>query len=435
MQSPPAHADLTSPQLPGHTRRGLRGVSRLSGDVLLSRGLLYIVLVGYASAIYSIVVTCSGLIYWWPTSPPWWFALLAMLLIAATFVPVHTWLRTSIDRLVYDWHDDPYAVISELRQHLDYEPHKTPQAIVSAIVATVAATLRLPYVAIEADLGSGLQTTLHGTQLVHTDLMTIPLVYGSAQIGALHTAARRPHESLSASDLRLLHDLARQVGITLHATRLSDALQASREQLVLAREEERRRIRRDLHDSLGPTLASLRLQLSAVRHTLRHSPDEAERLLDELRGDVRVATADVRRLVYDLRPPMLDEFGLVGALRHVELTSDGLTRSVDAPEPFPPLPAALEVALYRIATEALHNIVRHAQATHCTIGLVVYAASVTLTVTDNGCGLPANYLAGVGHHSMRERAAELGGSVTIAVTPGGGMGVTAIFPLKETHDA
>ncbi|MBC8077180.1 MAG: GAF domain-containing sensor histidine kinase [Chloroflexales bacterium] len=396
--------------------------------------MLYAILAAYASAIYGIVVTCGGLIYWWTINPPWWSSLIAVLIIAATVLPVHSWLSANIDRLVYDWHDDPYAAISDLRQHLDRERDQTPQAIAPAIACTIAATLRLPYVAIEADLGLGTQTMAYGVQLARTDLLTIPLVYGDVQIGALHTAARRPSESLSASDLRLLHDLARQVGITLHAVRLSDALQTSREQLVTAREEERRRIRRDLHDGLGPTLAALRLQLSALRRTLRHSPDEAERLVDELRGDVRTATAEIRRLVYDLRPPMLDEFGLVGTLRNLGPTGDGLTRSVQAPEPFPLLPAALEVALYRIAAEALHNVVRHAQATHCTIRLAVNASAVTLTVTDNGCGLPATYLAGVGHRSMHERAAELGGGVTVFPMPSGGLGIAAIFTLKMAHD-
>jgi signal transduction histidine kinase len=131
---------------------------------------------------------------------------------------------------------------------------------------------------------------------------------------------------------------------------------------------------------------------------------------------------------------MLDEFGLVSALRNLELTSDGLTRSVEAPEPLPQLPAALEVALYRIAAEALHNTMRHAQATHCALCLAVDDTTVTLTVTDNGRGLPTNYLAGVGHHSMYERAAELGGSITIRPAPTGGMCVTAIFRLKAGPD-
>jgi signal transduction histidine kinase len=175
--------------------------------------------------------------------------------------------------------------------------------------------------------------------------------------------------------------------------------------------------------------------LSALRHTVRQEPAAVEPLIDELRDHVRAATAEIRRLVYDLRPPMLDEFGLVGALGNLPVPGDGLAYRVDVPKPLPLLPAAVEVALYRIAAEALHNVARHARATHCTISLAFDNAALTLAVTDNGCGLPAHYHAGVGHHAMVERAAELGGTVTILPAPAGGTCVTATFPLKVVPDA
>lgn len=393
-----------------------------------------------------IVYMLTAIIVTWPIRPitamdqlPWWSFVIALLLIALTHRPVHNYLGSSMHHLVYGQHDDPYAMVERVQRHLHYGP--SPDALLPTLAATLADTLKLPYVAIQAEPDDSHQshTSLHTTAMYGTPpdgakLISIPLRYRNLTLGVLSVSPRRPRERLSSADLHLLDDLARYVGITLHAARLSDALQTSRAQLVTAREEERRRIRRDLHDGLGPTLAALRLQLSAVRHTVRDNPAKAERMLDELRGDVRAATSEIRRLVYDLRPPMLDEFGLVGALRNLELTSDGLTRSVEAPELLPPLPAALEVALYRIAAEALHNVVRHAHATHCTIGITVHATSVALSVMDNGCGLPVTYVAGVGHHSMQERAAELGGSVSILSTPTSGLSVTAIFPLKGAHD-
>jgi len=265
-------------------------------------------------------------------------------------------------------------------------------------------------------------------------MLAAALAYRTTTLGTVRVCSRRPHERLSADDLRLLVDLARQVSITLHAAQLSDALQKAREQLVLAREEERRRMRRNLHDGLGPTLAALRLQLGAARRTVRENPSEAERLLDELRSDVRDATAEIRRLVYDLRPPMLDEFGLVGALRNLQLTDTHLVRMMEAPEPLPPLPAAVEVAIYRIAAEALHNIVGHAGADRCAIQLDVAENAISLSVSDNGCGLPPTYLAGIGHRSMQERAAELGGSVNVLPVPGGGACVRATFPIQAVRD-
>ena len=139
----------------------------------------------------------------------------------------------------------------------------------------------------------------------------------------------------------------RVVGITLHASQMSAALQASREQLVMIHEEERRRIRRDLHDGLGPTLASLRMQLSAARRLVRDNPDEAEQLIDELRDDVSTATADIRRLVYELRPPMLDELGLVLAMSNFKLGDSPTRLEVIAPEPMPRLSAAVDGARYK----------------------------------------------------------------------------------------
>ena len=420
------------PQLLAWAGRRLNGRWRVSSDLLLSVGVRSGLLTLYVATIYVVVLACGG-INRQNGSVPWWLNLIALLIIVPTFLPVHGWLRRSVNQVVYGQHDNPYALLAQINAHLYTD--SDPAALLPTITATIAATLKLPYVAVEANVSAERRSGSFGVPPRHAEIVILPLTYRTTPLGALRVSSRRPHEPLSADDTRLLADLARQVGITLHAAQLTEALQASREQLVLAREEERRRIRRDLHDGLAPTLASLRLQLSALRRTVRHSPDETERLIDELRDDVRAATADIRRLVYDLRPSMLDEFGLVGVLRNLELTADGLTRAIEAPAVLPPLPAAVEVAIYRIAAEALHNIVRHARATHCIIGLAVTEAALTLIVTDNGRGLPAHYLAGVGHRSMHERAAELGGSVTIGPAYGGGTCVTATFPLKAVPDA
>ena len=419
----PAPASAPAPP-PAPRGRGRHLASGLSGDALLSRGLRYGILATYMSTIYVIFLVLGG-VTGSLFGAPWWATLGALLVIAATVLPVHTWLRASIDRLVYDWHANPYAVLSEVRQHLDDERDQLPDAIVPTIAATIAVTLRLPYVAIEADLGDGARTTTHGTRPRLAEMLTIPLVYHGEELGALHAAARRPGESLSENDWRLLRDLAQQVGITLHAARLTGALQASREQLITAREEERRRIRRDLHDSLAPTLASLRMQLGAVRRAVRECPEEAEALIDGLRDDVRDATAAIRRLVYGLRPPLLDEHGLGGALRSLGTVIAPATLALDLPEPLPQLSAAIEVALYRIATEAAHNVARHAQAAHCTIRVEATTDAILLIICDDGVGLPEERGVGIGLTSMRERAAELGGTLTVASAPGDGTCVSA----------
>jgi signal transduction histidine kinase len=231
----------------------------------------------------------------------------------------------------------------------------------------------------------------------------------------------------------LLDDLARQAAAAVYAVRLTADLQRSRQSLVAAREEERRRLRRDLHDGLGPTLAALGLKLETARNRLGDDP-RADALLEDLAERTQAAVADIRRLVYALRPPTLDELGLVGALRQVASGAqgpapDGLHMVVEAADPFPPLPAAVEVAAYRIAQEAITNVVRHAQARLCTIRLELDVAALRLSIEDNGRGLPADRRAGIGLASMRERAEELGGSFAIAPVPTAGTHVQVRLPL------
>ena len=197
---------------------------------------------------------------------------------------------------------------------------------------------------------------------------------------------------------------------------------------MTARAEERRRLRRDLHDGLGPQLVSLALKLEAARN--RSEADERMReLLTALAGQTRSVIADVRRLVYALRPPALDELGLLGALAQVGAAAgDAIEFTFDRPERVPPLPAAVEVAAYRIAQEALTNVIRHSGARRCTLRLAVTGGEVRLEVTDDGAGIAPGAPAGVGLHSMRERAEELGGRLEVGSAEGGGGHIVAFLP-------
>jgi len=238
----------------------------------------------------------------------------------------------------------------------------------------------------------------------------------------------------------LLNDLARQAGVAAHAVRLAADLkrltidlQHSREHLITAREEERRRLRRDLHDGLGSTLGHLTLQLDGVHDLIAQDPCAAQAQVARLKGHVQNAMENIRHLVYALRPPALDELGLVTALREQAAhytSADGLTVTVEAPDALPPLSAAVEVAAYRMSLEALTNVVRHAQAHTCHITLAV-TDDLLLDIVDDGCGLPNALQSGVGLSSMRERAAELGGTCRIEALPSGGTRVQARLPLAK----
>lgn len=232
--------------------------------------------------------------------------------------------------------------------------------------------------------------------------------------------------------------LARQVGVATHAMRLTQDLQRltqdlqqARERLVATREEERRRLRRDLHDGLGPQLSSQTLLLTSAQMLLRQDPDEVEAILKSAVTQSQQAISDIRRLVYALRPPALDDLGLLASIEEqlIQYRASGIVFSLEAPQQLPSLPAAVEVACYRIVQEALTNVVRHAHAHTCVVRLAC-GEQLTIEVTDDGQGLPLAYRCGVGLNSMRERAEELGGSWHIGLGPNGGACVHAALPYR-----
>jgi signal transduction histidine kinase len=239
---------------------------------------------------------------------------------------------------------------------------------------------------------------------------------------------------LRPADRRLLDDVAGHVAGLLHAHRLTHELQAARERLVRAREEERRRLRRDLHDGLGPALAGhlLRLELAA-RELPPGSP--ARQGLDALRDDVQTTVGDIRRLVEGLRPPALDEVGLAAAVTQIveRLSAGTVVACTVVIDPLPPLSAASEVAAYRIVSEAVTNVVRHAGATSCAVRIDVVADALRISIRDNGGGGAARARSGNGLETMRERAEELGGRLNLSDEEG--TIVTAAIPVSEPSPA
>jgi signal transduction histidine kinase len=299
-------------------------------------------------------------------------------------------------------------------------------------VETIAQTLKLPYAAILLrDANSNTLQTAAIAGSPTRQPLTLTLTYQHQLIGELHVAPRSPGEAFTSAERRLLEDIASQTGVAVHNVRLTGDLQRSREQIVSAREEERLRLRRDLHDGLGPKLAGQTLKLEAAMDALDSETETARALLKESMSESQSLITEIRRLVYGLRPPALDQLGLLYAIREqaAGYQINGLQVTVSAPEALPNLPAAVEVAAYRIIQEALTNVSRHAQAGKCTVSLAI-KNDLEIVVIDNGKGFLPGQRAGVGLSSMRERAEEIGGTCTVEST-GNGTRIFARLPISN----
>jgi signal transduction histidine kinase len=351
--------------------------------------------------------------------------ILVTLLVALAFNPVRIRAQRLVDQAFYGARRDPVRAVSQVGERIA-EPDaqgSTADDDLGAAVAELREALRLPFAAVRSAGPSGRELVASGSP--PETLQRLPLTFRRTHVGDLVVGPRRGERRLAAADRAVLELLTVPLAAALSAITLSDQLQESRERIVVAREEERRRLHRDLHDGLGPILTGAALKADAAYNLLADEPARAAALLQELGAQLRDAIGDVRRLVHGLRPPALDELGLTGALRS-QARALSLRMTLDAPDPFPQLPAAVEVAAYRIATEALTNAARHAWAANAVVEIRVDQA-VRLTITDDGDG-QGGWVPGVGLTSIRERAAELGGRYEAGPTDEGGR-VHVMLPL------
>ncbi|NNJ09131.1 hypothetical protein EKD04_002180 [Chloroflexales bacterium ZM16-3] len=416
-------------------------------DMVVNRALVHGALTITVIATYISLVTAFGALF--HSANDLIGSLIATGLIAVGFQSVRIRLQRLVDRLMYGKRDDPYMVIAELGRRLDAP--LSPLQLLPLIAETVASALKLPYVGIEQtqaatpeEAQSPVLLAAYGarTHSPSARLIRFPMIYQGETVGHLLAALRQGELGFRRGEQQLLNDLARQTGFVLHTIALTADVQRSRQQIVIAREEERLRMRRDLHDGMGPTLASITQRIGLVAMLIPHNPARSVVLLGELEAQVRAVISDIRQLVYALRPPTLDQYGLVEALRlDAERIALGTCTVTCVAADLPALPAAVEIAAYRIVLEAVTNVVRHAAAQHCTIELLLETSRVRgaasdetrllLRIQDDGCGIAARGTIGVGMHSMRERAEEIGGAFAVATQPGRGTTISAALPLGE----
>lgn len=346
---------------------------------------------------------------------------------ALALPPLRTALRGVVDELLFGARSDP----------LDAATHVADRSAGDPVLAlrAVREALALPYAELRVD-GSAVATSGSRT----TTTRTLPLSVGTETVGELEVGLRPGDTSLSRADDHVLGLVAPLLALTARSTALAAELQEAREQSVTAIEEERRRLRRDLHDGLGPRLSGIAFTADAARNSVRTDPAAAEELLTTLRAETTTAIEEIRGLVYAMRPPALDELGLVQAVRQQALalrTPDGAPLRLDltTTDDLPPLTAAVEVAAYRVVVEALTNAVRHSGSDRATVRLCGDGRDLVIEVVDGGTGGGRRgWPAGVGTSGMRERAHELGGTLEAGPGPVGGR-VVARLPLPTARTA
>jgi len=418
--------------------------------LVVNRALVFGSLTTVVVGLYVVVV--AGVNALLKTTNPLFGSVIATAFVAIVFQPLYRRLQRAVNRLMYGERDDPYTILTELSRRL--ETAGTPDDVLHQIVTTVGTSLKLPYVAIQLQGDARLQVAFGAPTATE---IRFPLIHQNERVGDLILAPRSSETQFGKTEVAVLNELARAAGMAAYAARKTLDLRASRERLVTSREEERRRLHRDLHDGLGPVLASTILGLDKARRLvgngiLPNATNDAHKsllaVLNELKTQTQTAMQDVRGLVYELRPPVLDELGLVNALRaHADRIESALEITLHTPATLPKLSAAIEVATYRIVQEAVNNVLRHAEATQCDIRLKLESGTNAgstriqtwvIEVRDNGRGLPNDYRVGVGLASIRERAEELGGTCQVErldvddVNEMGGTLIFARLPLPQS---
>lgn len=393
-------------------------------DVVLNRTLVYAVLTGVVALVYGLLV---GIVNLLGQQAGFTGGVVPAIGAAFSLFPARQRVQRLVNRFLYGQRDEPYAVVSGIGSRL--EAAGSAEQLLPGVLESIVTTLRLPYAAVDLHGGSGVSRRIeHGAPTA--DAERFPLIHQGRSLGELVVGRRSGEPAIAPAERRLLEDIARQSAVAAANVVLTQELVRSRERIINAAEEERRRLRRDLHDGLGPVLTAAASRVDASRNLLRRDVDKADDILNDVRNDLTNALDDLRRVVYALRPPALDSLGLLGALReHVRRSPVPVI--LRFPEQVEDLAPAVEVAAYRIVAEAITNVSRHADASMCTVSITCNG-QLRIEVSDDGSGTAA-WSPGVGLSSMRERATELGGQWSAGPAGGGGGGlVVAELPIAST---
>lgn len=381
--------------------------------LVVSRTLLYVLASVVVIAVYAGTVAALSLLL--PTGGDRAASIVAALVVAVGFAPLRALLQRLLDRAFFGSRHDPLATATRLGDSLALSDD------VSTVLEITRVELRLPFLALRD--ASGELVTAGERQDDLTEI-TLPLAYAGRSQGELVVALRSGEHALHDADRRVFSVVSPSLALALHSTALADELRRSRAEIVAAREDERQRLHRDLHDGLGPVLTGAAFRADAASNVLHENPVESARLMAGVRSDIRRALDDVRRVVYGVRPLDLEEQGLVGALQARAAGVRGRDgRPIDVALEFvgavDGLAPAAELAVYRIVVESLTNIARHSDARACLVRVSV-DGDVRVEITDDGPTGGSSWSPGMGIASIKARAEELGGTADAGPTPTGG---------------
>jgi signal transduction histidine kinase len=372
----------------------------------------WLVFAGAIVVVYTGVVAGFGVII--GQRGPTWLVVAATGVLALIAEPARRRIRDAADRLVWGARDDPLEVVRGVVEQVGAD---SGDELLPALVSTLQRDLRLDSVAIDVRTPTGWHRQASRGPAT-TYQRAVDLEQHGEVVGRLIVGWEYGPQ-LRARDEHVLAELVGPLGLAVGWVRLAADLRRSSLAIVSAREEERKRLRRDLHDGLGPALTGVSLGLRTTLRQLDRAeggahPSAPHRLLEQAADEVDALVDEVKRIVRDLRPTALDQFGLVDAVVEFSRSLQGeLEIELSMPKVPLDLPAAVEVATYRIVTEALTNVVRHARAVRCWLTISA-GATVDIDVVDDGVGFDDAVNDGVGWTAMRERASELGGTVKVA---------------------
>jgi signal transduction histidine kinase len=410
-------------------------------DVVINRTVLYGVLAVFITAVYvGIVVGVGALV---GSQGNLFLSIVATAVVALAFQPVRQWARHLANRLVYGKRATPYEVLSEFSDHLG-DAYST-DAVLPQMARMIGEATGAERAAVWVRVGdefrqaagwpeeSGEMRSLRaeGDELSEFQAgeRAFAVRHQGELLGALSVSTSR-RESLNPTQEKLIEDLAGQAGLILRNVRLIEELRASRQRLVTAQDEERRRLERNIHDGAQQQLVALAVKLRLARTLAAKDAERAQLLLEELQGETQEALENLRDLARGIYPPLLADQGLASALQAqarkvpfpIEVQPNGVSRySADA-----------EATAYFCVLEALQNVAKYAEATRAIVRLGEEDGDLTFSVTDDGAGFDvASVPRGAGLQNMADRVEALGGSIEISSAPGRGTTITGRVPVGE----